>query len=108
MKNYNTKLNLVPQSKGPKKLNWNIRDHSFEYNYFGEALAHLKIAGHQTRISKYVVEFLLSSFGLDFLLLLLLLLFPKNFVPKVLKAVEINANHDQRSVLQSKGKTTTN
>ena len=108
MKNYNTKLNLVPQSKGPKKLNWNIRDHTIEYNYFGEALAHLKIAGHQTRISKYVVEFLLSSFGLDFLLLLLLLLFPKNFVPKVLKAVEINANHDQRSVLQSKGKTTTN
>ena len=68
MKNYNTKLNLVPQSKGPKNLNWNIRDHTFEYNYFGEALAHLKIAGHQTRISKYVVvEFLLGSFGLDFL-----------------------------------------
>ena len=82
-------------------------DHTIVY-YFWEALAHLKIAGHQTRISKYVVEFLLSSFGLDFLLLLLLLLFPKNFVPKVLKAVEINANHDQRSVLQSKGKTTTN
>ena len=96
------------KARDPKKLNRNIRDHSFEYNYFGEALAHLKIAGHQTRISKYVVEFLLSSFGLDFLLLLLLLLFPKNFVPKVLKAVEINANHDQRSVLQSKGKTTTN